>query len=446
MAGFPNLHLRPAELLQRLIRFKTVNPPGDEEECIRYVAGLLGEYGIESQLFAKVPGRPSLVARVKGEGSAPPLLLYGHVDVVPAPDEELWEHPPFSGENAGGYIWGRGALDMKGGVAMMIAALLKAKAEGLRLPGDVILCVVSDEENGGDFGARFMVEEHPEWFAGVRYAIGEFGASSLYLAGRRFYPIMVAEKQICHLEAIIKGKGGHGSMPVRGQAMAKLGALLQALDRKAFPVRLTAATRGMLQAIAAALPGLKGALLKGFFGSSLAEPILTALGPKAGILHAVLRNTVSATVIRGGESTNVIPSEIVVRLDGRILPGCTSADFLAELRTVLGDDLELKITRHDPGVGEADLGLFEVLRSVLRAADPEGFPIPFLLPGVTDGRHFARLGIQTYGFLPMRLPEDFKFSETIHARNERIPIEALEFGTDAIYQVLQRFGEGTARG
>ena len=187
---------QPAELLQRLIRFDTTNPPGNEADCIAFVQSLLAEAGITSTLLTRTPGRPNLIARLPGRGEAPPLLMQGHVDVVTTAQQQ-WQHPPFAGEERDGLIWGRGALDMKGGVAMMVAAMLRARFEESPLPGDVLLCLVSDEEAGGNDGARFLVEEHADLFTGVRYAIGEFGGFTLHLAGRRFYPVMVAEKQSC---------------------------------------------------------------------------------------------------------------------------------------------------------------------------------------------------------------------------------------------------------
>ena len=208
---------RPAELLAQLLRFDTTNPPGNERECIDWVRGLLEGLGCEVKVLAAEPGAPELVARLEGEGSSPPLLLQGHVDVVAAPGD--WRHPPFGGEQHDGFVWGRGALDMKGGVAMMLAAFMRAKAAGRRPPGDVILCLMADEEAGSALGAEFLVREHPELFDGVRYSIGEFGAFRMDVAGRAFYPVMVAEKQVCWTRATLRGRAGHGSMPVRGGAM-----------------------------------------------------------------------------------------------------------------------------------------------------------------------------------------------------------------------------------
>ncbi len=227
-----------------MIRFDTTNPPGNEAECIAFIDELLTGAGIKTTILARTPERPNLVARLSGRGNTPPFLLYGHVDVVTT-ENQKWQHPPFEGKAVDGFIWGRGALDMKGGVAMMLSALLRAKIEGLQMPGDVVLAIVSDEENLGGFGAKFLVENHPGWFEGMRYAIGEFGGFSLYAGNRKFYPIAVAEKQVCWIRATIRGPAGHGSLPARGGAMAKLARLLQELDKKRLPVHITSAARLM---------------------------------------------------------------------------------------------------------------------------------------------------------------------------------------------------------
>ena len=203
-------------MLQQLIRFNTTNPPGNERGCIEWIDGGLRDGGYETKILARDPERPNLLARLKGRDEAPSLLLQGHVDVTPV-EGQSWQHPPFEGKNVDGWVWGRGALDMKGGIAMMLAAFLKAKAEGLTPPGDILLLVLSDEEAGGDYGAKYLVEEYAGLFAGVRYALGEFGGFPLYVGRRRFYPIQVAEKQRCFLRAVVRGPGGHGALPMHGE-------------------------------------------------------------------------------------------------------------------------------------------------------------------------------------------------------------------------------------
>jgi acetylornithine deacetylase/succinyl-diaminopimelate desuccinylase-like protein len=425
------------ELLQDLIRFDTTNPPGHEGPCIAYLEARLQTAGIETARYAHDPARPNLVARLPGAGG-PPLLLQGHVDVVTTAGQR-GTHPPFEARLEDGCIWGRGALDMKAGVAMLVNAFIRAKREEVRLPGDLVLLVLSDEEAGGDFGARFLVEEHPELFEGIRYALGEFGGFTLYAGGRRFYPIQVAEKQICWLKATVRGPGGHGALVHRGGTVARLGRLLTDLDRKRMPVHVTPIVRQMVETIAATLPRPQAAVMRSALKPRLTDTALRLMGERGTLFEPMLRNTVNATIVRGGEKINVVPSEIELELDGRSLPGFSPDHLIGELQELVGDDVELELIRHDPGPSEPDLGLFETLAGVIRELDPDGIPLPLLQIGVTDGRFFSRAGVQTYGFLPMRLPEDFAFTKLIHAADERIPVDALEFGAEAVWRAVQRF-------
>jgi len=427
------------ELLQSLIRFDTTNPPGNEAECIKYIDGLLTQAGFETTLLAKDTNRPNLIARLKGRGAAPPLLLHGHVDVVTTAGQN-WTHPPFEGKVIDGWVWGRGALDMKAGVAMMLGAVLRARAEGLIPAGDIVLAMLCDEEAGSDYGAKFLVENHPEHFGGIRYALGEFGGFTLSMSKRRFYPIQVTEKQICWMRGHVRGQGGHGSMPVKGGVMAKLGHLVQQLEQRSLPVHITPVARDMIDSMASALSFPTGYVLRRVLNPGLTDRVLGLMGERRRVIEPLLRNTAIVTTVRSGEKVNVIPTEAAVEIDGRLLPGYGPDDMMAELRQVLGDEAELELVRHDPCPGKPDMGLFNTLASTLQGMDPDGVPLPMLLPAATDARFFSRLGIQTYGFTPMVLPDEFSFTDTIHAADERIPVEALDFGTEAVYRVLQRYG------
>ncbi|HEX2618982.1 MAG TPA: M20/M25/M40 family metallo-hydrolase [Phototrophicaceae bacterium] len=433
------IYERPAELLQNLIRFDTTNPPGNEAACIAYVDGLLREAGFETTIVGKIPERTNLITRLKGTGDAPPLLIYGHLDVVPTAGQN-WQHPPFAGELIDGYVWGRGALDMKGPDTMLICALLRAKAEGTPLPGDVILALVSDEEVGGEYGARYLVENHAHHFEGVKYALGEFGGFSTTIAGKRFYPIMLAERRVCTIQATFRGAGGHAAQRHTGTAMGKLGKALTILDSKRLPVHVHPVVEAMIKAIASGVDEPIKSTVLGLLDTTKTDMILDAMGMQAQLFDPLMHNTANPTIVQGGTKSNVIPSEIKVTLDGRLIPGITTAEFLAELRAHLGDDVELEPIIDDGFTGTTDMAMFETLAGILREADPEGVAIPYVLSGATDGRIFARLGIQTYGFVPMLLPPDFNFAATVHAADERIPVSALEFGTNAVFKALQRFG------
>ena len=437
MLTSPNpIYTTPLRLLQELIRFNTTNPPGNEAECIQYINGLLVEAGIQTSILGRTPSRSNLIARLKGSGTASPLLLYGHVDVVTT-ENQNWQHPPFAAEIADGFIWGRGALDMKSGVAMFLAAILKARAEGVELPGDVIFCALADEENSGSFGARFLVEEYPELFKEVRYALGEFGGFNMNMAGKRIYPVMVSEKQTCGIKMTFQGPGGHASMPVQGGAMAKAARALSLLDQHRLPYHLTAPAQLMIDGIAKALGGIPGLLLGQAANPLVGDLILKLLGGSGEVFLPLLHNTVSPTILQASDKLNVIPSEVSIGLDGRLLPGFSPQQMEQELRDLLGSDFKLDLSEFDPGPGQPDMALFGMLKKTLEELDPSGQAVPLLLSAVTDARFFTRLGIQTYGFTPLKLPDDFNFISTIHAANERLPVDALDFGVQAVFQAIQ---------
>ena len=425
------------ELLRELIRYDTTNPPGNEEACVAHIEALLRKHGIDSERYEKAPGRPNLVARHAGANGGPPLVLQGHVDVVTTTGQQ-WSRPPFAAELADGYVWGRGALDMKSGVAMLVSAFLAAHESGSPTP--LVLVILADEENGGDFGARFLAEEHPEVFGGARHALGEFGGATQWIGGRRFYPIQVAEKQMCWLRAHVRGAGGHGALGVKGGAMRRLGDVLRTLDRRQPPVHITPVVREWFSQMAAAAPRWQALLLRRLLNPRTADLAVRALGSRGRVLSRVIRNTVSPTIVHGGAKINVIPSEIELQLDGRLLPGFTPDDLIGELEGLVGRDVEFEVIRHDPGPPDPDLSFYEPLAQIIRELDPESVPVPMLQAGVTDARFLTRAGIQTYGYLPLALPQDFEPLPLIHNADERVPVAALGFGVEAISRAIARYG------
>lgn len=430
--------MSPAALLQQLIRFETVNPPGNEGPCLQFLQGAFEEREVFTRMLAGTPDRPNLVVRVPGRGEGPPLLMQGHVDVVTT-DGQRWSRSPFAGELVDGWIWGRGALDMKGGVAMMVSALLRCVDEGRPPAGDVVLCCLADEEAGGVHGAQFLVERHPELFDGIRHAIGEGGGSTQHIAGRPFYPIMVAEKRACRLRARLRGPGGHASRTHRGGTMARLGAMLLALDGRRLPVHVMPIAAGYIGAIAAATPEPARSRLHAMLDPRRTDAVLDRMGEEANRFDAILHNTINATIVQGGGKINVIPSQVTVDMDGRMLPGVEPSSFIAEVRGVIGPEPELEVLGVGPRTEPSERGRFyELLSSVLVELEPRAVPVPLLMTGATDQRHFAQLGIQGYGCLPLRLPHGFG-QETVHAADERVPAAALEFGAEALYRVLQRY-------
>ena len=291
-----------------------------------------------------------------------------------------------------------------------------------------------------EYGARFLADEHAELFQNVTFAIGEIGGFTMHLDQKKFYPIMIAEKQKCVLRTIIKGPGGHGSMPVRNGAMAKLGNLLNNLNTHPLPTHITPPVKLMIQSLASKMSFPANIMLQQLLNPLLTNQIGNLLGNQGGIFTTLLHNTVNPTIVRGGEKINVIPNEIEVNFDGRLLPGFGPRELLAELKSLFGKNFEFEVVLFIPGPQQTNLKLFDLLAEILREAVPEAIPVPFVISGATDARYFARLGIQTYGFTPMILPKNFDFPKLIHAADERLPLEALEFGTRAMTTLLQRVG------
>jgi acetylornithine deacetylase/succinyl-diaminopimelate desuccinylase-like protein len=424
-------------VLRQLVRIDTTS--GNERPGIEVIAAILESAGVDFRIMSKDENRPNLVARLPGRGTAPPLLLQGHIDVVPVTGQQ-WTHDPFSGDVADGFIWGRGTLDMKGPVVMMLDALLRASASPTPPAGDILFVVVSDEETQGTYGARFLVEEHASVFDGVRYCIGEFGGFPFRLDGTTFYPIQIAERIGVGFELTVEGPAGHGSMPIQGGSMAKLGRILTALDRRRLPVHLTTPTRLMVEALAEHTTGTTRAVLRRLLDERTAVLALRVLRSRLGMFEPMFRNTVSPTVVSGGDKHNVIPAEVTLGLDGRMLPGMTVEAFTEELREIVGAECQIRtITDGAATPADPDLGLFPLLSEIIVSQAPQAVPVPFLLPAVTDGRWFAQLGIQPYGFTPITLPEGFDFQRTVHAADERIPVEALTFGAEAMHSLLSRY-------
>jgi len=273
----------------------------------------------------------------------------------------------------------------------------------------------------------------------VRHALGEFGGASQTIGGRRFYPIQVAEKQICWLRGLVHGPGGHAALGVPGSAMGKTGRILARLDSGRLPVHVTPVARAWIEGMAEGSPSPQSLVLRSLLDPRLAELTLRAPIPQLRILDRALRNTVTATIVHGGAKINVVPSEIELELDGRTLPGFGPDELIAEVQTLVGLDLELEVVRHDAHPAHSDLSQMDALSGVLRELDPDAVPVPMLQVGVTDGRFFAGIGIQTYGFLPLKLPDDFEFAKLIHAADERVPADAIRFGAKAVGMAIERY-------
>ena len=441
-------------LLQELLRIPTVNRgdgsegDGNERPAAELLAERLRKAGLEPKLLEKRKGRACVVARLKGNGSRPPLLLNAHLDVVEA-DASKWKHPPFAGEIHDGYLWGRGAIDMKNMAAMSahVLALLSERIGPGKLDRDVIFAGVADEEAGCENGSLFLVDEHADEVR-AEYTLGEIGAFSLHLFGRTFYPIQTAEKGVCWVRATFEGEPGHGSMPNPESSVIQLGEALAKLGKTRFPFHATDAVRAFIGSLANELPSPQRTVLKRLTTPQIASLILDWLvrdPTQRRTFGAILSNTATPTVVRAGGKVNVIPGHASVDIDGRTLPGQTDESFLAELQEVLGERAKLEVLRSLPPVEtERDTPMFSHLARTLVAHDPSALPIPFVIPGFTDAKAYAKLGSKCYGFSPVKLEDrpDVVFSRMYHGHDERIPVAGFEWGTKVLFEAVRGEASG----
>lgn len=421
------------DLCRDLLRIDTTNT-GDnatsagERAAAEYVAGKLAEVGVDAQLHESAPGRANLVARIPGtDPSRGALLVHGHLDVVPAEAGE-WSVPPFAGEIRDGFLWGRGAIDMKDFDAMVLAVVRDWRRTGVRPPRDIVLAFTADEEAGGDYGAHFLVDNHRDLLDGCTEAVGEVGGFSYTVSNDlRLYLIETAEKGINWLRLHARGRPGHGSMVHDDNAVTALAEAVARVGRHRFPTVVTPTVRAFLEQISEAL-GIE-------LDPDDPEAAIGKLGPIANLIGATIRNTANPTRLDAGYKDNVVPSRATATIDCRTLPG--QADlFLEQLRDVIGPDLEIEHVQRQPAIETTfDGALVEAMAAALRAEDPAARPVPYMLSGGTDAKAFARLGIRCFGFAPLRLPADLNFSALFHGIDERVPLEGLQFGV----RVLDRF-------
>jgi acetylornithine deacetylase/succinyl-diaminopimelate desuccinylase-like protein len=427
----PSAQDEVAAIASDLIRIDTTNPgdhsgPGERAAAER-VAELLAEVGLEPAVLESHPKRASVVARIEGQDrSRPALLIHGHLDVVPA-DAADWQVHPFSGETRDECVWGRGAVDMKDMDAMMLAVVRQRLREGRRPPRDVVLAFPADEEAGGTWGARWLVDSHPELFEGVTEAIGEVGGFSATIGGRRLYLVQAAEKGMAWMRLTAKGTAGHGSMLQRDNAVTDLAEAVARIGRHEWPVRLTPAVQAFLTEAAAAL------------GIDVSEEdyrdLIAKLGPISRLVGATLTNTANPTMLNAGYKVNVVPQVATAHVDGRFLPGHED-EFFAEIDGLLGPGLQRDFVHQDIAVETTlDGDLAAAMTAALVDQDPDGRVVPYCLSAGTDAKSFSRLGIRCFGFTPLRLPEELDFAGMFHGVDERVPVEALRFGV----RVLDKF-------
>ncbi len=424
------------ELACELIRIDTTNT-GDpdtvtgEREAAEYVAAKLVEVGYDIEVIESgAPRRENVVIRLPGaDRDRGALLVHGHLDVVPA-DPSEWSVHPFSGTVQDGYVWGRGAVDMKDMVAMMIAVARRFKRDGVVPPRDIVFAFLADEEAGGKFGAQWLVRYRPELFEGCTEAVGEVGGFSHTLADdQRVYLIESAEKSIAWMRLQARGKPGHGSFLHDDNAVTKVAEAVARLGNHVFPLTITDTVRAFLDEMSE---------LTGFeFPEDDLEGSLAKLGPLSRIIGATIRDTANPTMLYAGYKANVIPSTAEAVVDCRVLPGRQEA-FLREVDELLGPDVSRDWVTELPPVETPFEGpLVEAMAAALRTEDPGARTIPYMLSGGTDAKSFAELGMRCYGFAPLRLPADLDFVSLFHGIDERVPVDALRFGARVLDTFLR---------
>lgn len=432
------------DLVSRLIRFDTSNTgeietTRGEEECAKWVAQRLEEVGyVTEYVESGQPGRGNVFARLAG----PPdcdrgaLLIHVHLDVVPAAAED-WSVDPFSGAVRDGYIWGRGAVDMKDMAGMVLALARQFKRDGVVPPRELVFAFLADEEAGGTWGSQWLAEHRPDLFDGITEAVGEVGGFSLTVDRpdgevRRLYLVETAEKGLSWMRLTAEGRAGHGSFLHEENAVTQIAAAVARIGAHTFPLVMTESVAEFLTALSEETgldfnpdtPDLETALFK--------------IGNLARIIGATLRDTANPTMLSAGYKANVIPQKAEAVIDCRVLPG-RQAEFEATIDELIGPNIRREwITHLDAVETTFDGHLVEAMNAAILAHDPQGRTVPYMLSGGTDAKAFAKLGIRCFGFAPLQLPPDLDFAALFHGIDERVPVDAVLFGTRVLEHFLMR--------
>ena len=439
------LHAAGDEVLahfQSLLRLDTRNPPGNEILAANYLREVLARDGIDSEIVGPSPERASIVARLRGDVSEPPLLLMSHTDVV-AVEKEKWTQDPFGGQIVDGFVYGRGALDMKNMVAMELQTMLLLKRRGGKLKRDVIFMAAADEEVGGRAGAGWVVDNRPELIRAA-YALNEGGGNVRVINGVNYYHVQTAEKGVQRFRLRARGTPGHASLQRDDNAVLILAEKLARLRGRRLPLHLSATARAYIEGIAAAQSEPARSQFLALLDERWCDAALAELDIPQSLkrqLHAITHNTVSATILQAGSQINVIPSVAEAQLDARIVPGQTRETFRRELHEIFGDDTEIEFLSETGSVAlEADVDgpLWRTIEQVLGERAPGSRVVPKMLAGATDAKHVARLGTQVYGFCPELYvgPDE---STRVHGHDERMSVESLKWGARTLYEVVERF-------
>jgi acetylornithine deacetylase/succinyl-diaminopimelate desuccinylase-like protein len=434
--------------LSELIQINTTNPPGKETAAAKYVAENLGKEGFECELFESAPERGSVITRLKGTGEKPSLLLLSHLDVVAA-DAREWSVDPFGGVIKDGYVWGRGALDMKGMTAVEVMVLKLLKRNNVPLKGDVILAATADEEQGGLSGADYLLRNYREKIF-APYVLNEGGGAAMPTRNGNVFTVQTAEKGILWFKVKAKGVPGHGSMPnVADNAIMRMNKVIGKLGNYRAKVSLVPTVKRFLEEMAKQDPTLQEPFSRLLANPDESDPILDELDETAPQLAEEIRPrlkmTITPTIIHGGVKENIIPSECETVFDCRILPGQESAQAIQLIKGLMGEVDSEKLTFEglqvqEPSESTAETPLYTVISDVLREFESGCGVTPMLTTGGTDSRFFRREGSVCYGFHPMH-PEmvSGKIVKLEHGIDERISVENLVFGTSVLYEAVKKF-------
>ena len=443
-ADWPAIQAETVSLLQSLIRFNTTNPPGNELPLARFINDLFTTQGIESRLLVPAENRGAVVARIPGDGSARPVLLLAHMDVVGV-EADKWSCDPFAGVIRDGYVYGRGAIDDKGMLAANLMTMLliqRGLSDGRKLSRDVVFVATSDEEGGGEAGIRWLVANHRD-LLDAEFAINEGGRSRIIAGGKRYFAIQTAEK-ISHLVTLkARGPAGHASIPREENSILRLGRALARLSQYSEPVTLSETTRRFFRELAGVWSDEDERTALSAIASS--DPDEQSKGAavisRIPMFNAVIRNTIAPTILTGGFQGNVIPAEVSAVLNVRTMPGHSIDDVASRLRAVIGDDdVHVAVTARsaDSPPSDIDSAMFRAIADSVKELDPTMAVVPYLGAGATDSAALRRIGINAYGVLPFPMRKEDE--ERMHGHDERVSIEGLLFGVKLIYESVRRVG------
>lgn len=435
--GMEALEQEAVLLLSEYLRVDTTNPPGNETKAAQFFKAIFDREGIEARILESAPGRGNIYARLKGDGSKKAVILMNHMDVVPA-DRRQWSVDPFAGMVKDGFIWGRGALDMKGMGIVELMTMLALKRQGVLLKGDVIFLGVADEETGGAMGAGFMVREHFDLLKDAGTVLNEFGFIAVGDNGKvRYYGVETSQKTPLWLKLTAMGDPGHGSMPRSDSAVNRLIEALHRIISYQTPLKVEPVVQRFYADTADLDPSPERRQRLKDLKASLRDPAFAAEFTKTLWPNAQVRNTISITMLEGLTKVNVIPSQASAQLDVRLLPSEDPQRFLDELRKLIGDEsirIELMFSR-PPSASPTDSEFFEILKETANSRDP-GIPVTTPLGvGFTDCHYFREKGIPCYGFMPFKLTSQ---EARLHGNDERLSVENLKFGTRVMYEIVQK--------